>query len=160
MDVSKMMTILNRIANRLGLPFGEPKNMYNTRLAQELGKWAEFKGKGYEFHEAVFRAYFVKGQHIGKAHVLVELAESVNLNGKDAQKVIQNRTYRETIDSDWKRSYDLSVTEVPTFLCNHQALVGAQPYETLRNFLLPNKVDRRNPNPSVPSYDEALLLAF
>ncbi|MGD8449961.1 MAG: DsbA family protein [Desulfobacterales bacterium] len=159
-DVSKMMTILNRIANRLGLPFGEPKNMYNSRLAQELGKWAESKGKGYEFHKALFRAYFVKEEHIGKTHVLVKLAESVNLNGKDAQKIIRDRTYREAIDSDWKRSYELSVAEVPTFLCNHQALVGAQPYETLRNFLLPNKVETRNLNPSVPRYDEGLLLAF
>jgi predicted DsbA family dithiol-disulfide isomerase len=155
-----MMTILKRIANRLGLPFGEPKNMYNTRLAQELGKWAESKGKGYEFHTALFRAYFVKGEHIGKDHVLVKLAESVNLNGQDAQNIIQDRTYRQAIDSDWKRSYELSVTEVPTFLFNHQALVGAQPYETLRNFLLPNKVEKRDLNPSVPGYDEALLLAF
>jgi len=142
-----MMTILNKIAKRLGLPFGEPKNMYNSCLAQELGKWAESKGKGLEFHKAVFRAYFVKGQHIGEVHVLVKLAESVNLNGKDAQKIIQDRTYREAIYSDWKRSYELNVTEIPTFLFNHQALVGAQPYETLRNFLLPNKVEKRNQNP-------------
>jgi len=154
-----MMTILNRIANRLGLPFGEPKNMYNSRLAQELGKWAESKGKGYEFHKAVFRAYFEKEQHINEVHVLVNVAESVNLNGKDAQKIIRDRTYREVIDSDWKRSYELSITEVPTFLCNHEILVGAQPYETLRDFLLPNKVETRNLNPSVPRYDEGLLLA-
>jgi predicted DsbA family dithiol-disulfide isomerase len=158
-DVSKAMTILKRIANRLGLPFDEPKNTYNSRLAQELGKWAESKSKGYEFHKAVFRAYFEKGQHIGEVHVLVDLAESVNLNGKDAQKIIQDRTYRKAVDLDWKRSYELSITEVPTFLCNHEVLVGAQPYETLRNFLIPNRVETRNPNPSVPRYDEALLLA-
>ena len=158
-DVSKIMTILKRIANRLGLPFGEPKNTYNSRLAQELGKWAESKGKGHEFHKAVFRAYFVKGQHIGKVQVLVKVAESVNLNGKDVQKIIQDRSYRQAVDLDWKRSYELSITEVPTFLLNHQVLVGAQPYETLRNFLLPNNVKRQNLNPSVHRYDEALLLA-
>ena len=32
------MTVLKRIANRLGLPFGEPKITYNSRLAQEVGK--------------------------------------------------------------------------------------------------------------------------
>lgn len=153
------MTILKRIANRLGLPFGEPKNTYNSRLAQELGKWAESKGKGHEFHKAVFRAYFVKGQHIGEVHVLVKVAESVNLNGKDVQKIIQDRAYREAIDLDWKRSNELSVTEVPTFLLNHQVLVGAQPYETLSNFLLPNNVERRNLNPSVHRYNEELLVA-
>lgn len=158
-DAGKVMTILKRIASRLGLPFGEPKNAYNSRLAQELGKWAESKGKGHEFHKAVFRAYFVKGQHIGKAYILAKIAESVNLNGKDVQKVIQDRTFREAIDLDWQRSYELSVIEVPTFLLNHQVLVGAQKYETLENFLLLNNVKRRNIDPSVPKYDEELLLA-
>jgi predicted DsbA family dithiol-disulfide isomerase len=30
------------------------KKTYNSRLAQELGKWAETKGKGDEYHDAVF----------------------------------------------------------------------------------------------------------
>ena len=158
-DISKMMTILKRIANRLGLPFCNPNIIYNSRLAQELGKWSEFKGKGHEFHKAAFRAFFVKAQNIGDAHVLVKLAESVGLNAKDAQKVIQERTYKEAVDLDWKRSYELSITEVPTFLFNHQVLVGAQPYETLEMFLFPNNVKRRNLNPSIHRYDEGLLLA-
>ena len=155
-DVRKRMTILKPIANRLGLPFGEPKITYNSRLAQELGKWAESKGKGHAFHKAVFRAYFVKGQHIGKAHVLVNIAESVNLNGKDVQKVMQDRPYRKAIDLDWKRSYELGITEVPTFILNHQILVGAQPYETLRNLFLPHNVETRNSNSS-PRYDKTVL---
>ena len=158
-DISKIMTVLKRIANRLGLPFGEPKITYNSRLAQEVGKWAESKGKGHEFHKAAFRAFFVKAQHIGDAQVLVKLAESVGLNGKDVQKIIQERTYKETVDLDWKRSYELSITEVPTFLFNHQVLVGAQPYETLENFLIPNNIKRRKLNPPTHRYDEALVLA-
>jgi predicted DsbA family dithiol-disulfide isomerase len=158
-DISRMMIVLKRIANRLGLPFGEPKITYNSRLAQELGKWAESKGKGHEFHKAVFYAYFVKEQPIDEIQILAKLAESVNLNVKDAQKILQDRTFREAVDLDWKRSYELNVTEIPTFILNHQVLVGAQPYETLRNFLLPNNIETRNPNPSVPRYDETLLSA-
>jgi predicted DsbA family dithiol-disulfide isomerase len=158
-DISKIMTVLKRIANRLGLPFGEPKNTYNSRLAQELGKWAESKGKGHEFRKAVFYAYFAKEQPIDEIQVLVKLAESVNLNVKDAQKILQDRTFRKAVDLDWKRSNELGITEVPTFLLNQQVLVGAQPYETLRNFLFPNNIETRNPNPSVPRYDETLLFA-
>ena len=156
-DISKMMIILKRIANRLGLPFGEPKITYNSRLAQELGKWAESKGKGYEFHKAVFYSYFVKEQPIDEIQVLAKLAESVNLNGNDAQKIIQDRTFREAVDLDWKRSYELNITEIPTFIINHQVFVGAQPYETLRNLLLPNNIETRSPNPSVSRYHETLL---
>ena len=157
-DISRMMIILKRIANRLGLPLGEPKITYNSRLAQELGKWSESKGKGHEFHKAVFYAYFVKEQPIDEIQVLIKLAESVSLNGKDAQKIIQDRTFRAAVDLDWKRSYELNITEVPTFILNHQVLVGAQPYETLRNLLLLHTVETRNSNSS-PEYDKAVLLA-
>ena len=138
-----MMDHLNQVAFKLGLPFGERKKTYNSRLAQELGKFAELKGKGDEFHNAAFRAYFVDGQNIGKTSILVQLAESIHLNGKDAQKIIQDRTYKDAVDLDWKRSYELGVTAVPTFLFNNQRLVGAQNFETLEKLLLSNNVKRR-----------------
>jgi predicted DsbA family dithiol-disulfide isomerase len=151
------MTVLKRIANRLGLPFGEPKITYNSRLAQELSKWAESKGKGHEFRRALFHAYFVKEQPINEIQVLAKLAESVDLNFKDAQKILQERSFMEAVDLDWKRSCEANITEIPTFILNHQVLVGAQPYETLKNLLLPNDIETRNPNSSVPRYDETLF---
>ena len=123
------MANLKQVANGLGLPFGDRKMTYNSRLAQELGKWAESKDKGHEFHNAAFRAYFVDGRNIAKADVLVEVAESVDLSGEDALKVMQKR-----------------VTVVPTFLFNHQFLVGAQKYEDLKKLLLSNNVKRRTLN--------------
>jgi predicted DsbA family dithiol-disulfide isomerase len=137
------MDHLNQVAFKLGLPLGERKKTYNSRLAQELGKFAEWKGKGDEFHKAMFRAYFVDGQNIGKTSILVQLAESIHLNGNDAQKVIQDRTYKDAVDLDWKRSYELGVTAVPTFLFNNQRLVGAQNFETLEKLLLSNNAKRR-----------------
>jgi predicted DsbA family dithiol-disulfide isomerase len=138
-----MMDHLKQVASKLGLPFGERKKTYNSRLAQELGKFAESKGKGDEFHKTTFRAYFVDGQNIGKTSILLELAESIHLNGKDAQNVIQDRIYKEAVDLDWKRSYEFGVTAVPTFLFNNQRLVGAQNFETLEKLLLSNNINRR-----------------
>lgn len=143
-DIDQMMDHLKQVASKLGLPLGERKKTYNSRLAQELGKFADLKGKGDEFHKAVFRAYFVNGQNIGKTSILVELAESIHLNVKDTQKIIQDRTYKDAVDLDWKRSYELGVTAVPTFLLNNQRLVGAQNFETLEKLLLSNNVKRRN----------------
>jgi predicted DsbA family dithiol-disulfide isomerase len=143
LDIDQTMANLKQVASGLGLPFGDRKMTYNSRLAQELGKWAESKGKGHEFHNAAFRAYFADGRNIGKADVLVKVAESVDLSGKDARKVIQDRTYREAVDSDWRRSRELRITAVPTFLFDHQFLVGAQKYEDLEKLLLSNKVNKR-----------------
>jgi len=138
-----MMDHLKQVASKLGLPLGDRKKTYDSRLAQELGKFAELKDKGDEFHKAMFRAYFADGQNIGKTSILVELAESVHLNAKDAQKVILDRTYKDAVDLDWKRSYELGVTAVPTFLFNNQRLVGAQNFETLEKLLLSKNVKRR-----------------
>ena len=134
---------LRQTANSFGLPLGERRMTYNSRLAQELGKWAESEGKGDAFHNAMFRAYFVDGKNIAKVSVLVQVAESVNLNNEDAIKIIQNRTYRQAVDLDWKQSRELKVTAVPTFVFNRQSLVGAQKYEAIEMLLLSNNVKRR-----------------
>jgi predicted DsbA family dithiol-disulfide isomerase len=138
-----MLAHLKQTASKLGLPFGDRKMTYNSRLAQELGKWAESKDKGHEFHNAIFRAYFVDGKNIGKTDELIKIAEAINLNGQDAIKVIRDRTYKEAVDSDWKRSYELRVNAVPTFSLNQQVLVGAQPYESLEKLMALNNVKRR-----------------
>jgi len=138
------MDHLKQVAFKLGLPFGDRKKTYNSRLAQELGKFAEQKGKGDEFHKTMFRAYFVDGQNIGKPSILMELAKSIHLSDKEVRKVIQDRTYKDAVDLDWKRSHESGVTAVPTFLFNHQRLVGAQNFQTLEKLLLSNNVKRRN----------------
>ena len=138
-----MMLRLKKVAEELGLPLGERKKTYNSRLAQELGKWAESKGKGDEFHDAVFRAYFVDGKNIGKEEELIVLAGSVGLPAEEAKKVLQSRTFRDAVDSDWARSHQMGITAVPTFLIDKETVVGAQPYEVLEQFLKANGVKKR-----------------
>ena len=134
-NIKKAMARLKQVADDLGLPLGERKKTYNSRLAQELAKWAESEGKGDPFHEAVFRAYFVDGKNIGRVAELVALATSVGLPGKKARSVLELRTFREAVDSDWMRSHTLGITGVPTFVVDRQTTVGFQPYEELEQFL-------------------------
>ncbi len=138
-----MMLRLKKVAEELGLPLGERKKTYNSRLAQELAKWAESKGRGDEFHDAVFRAYFVDGKNIGKREELVALAESAGLPAEEAKKTMQSRSFRDAVDSDWDRSYQMGITAVPTFLIGRETAVGAQPYEVLEQFLKANGVKKR-----------------
>jgi predicted DsbA family dithiol-disulfide isomerase len=134
-DIKKMMSRLKQVADELGLPLGERKKTYNSRLAQELAKWAESRGMGDPFHEAVFRAYFVDGRNIGKVDELVALAKSLNLSEQEARSVLESRTFKEAVDEDWTRAHSLKITGVPTFLAGRRATVGFQPYEALEQFL-------------------------
>ena len=137
------MARLKKAAKELDLPWGERKKTYNSRLAQELGKWAEAKGKGDEYHDAVFRAYFVDGKNIAKTDVLMGLVKTVGLPENEAREALQMRAFKESVDSDWALVDKMGISSVPTFALNDQTVVGAQPYEVLEQFLRENGVKRK-----------------
>ena len=130
-DINEVLARLNRTAKDLGLPFGKREMTYNSRLAQELGKMAENRGCGEQFHLAAFKAYFADGLNISRKSALLKLGTSVGLSAEDVLEVIEKRAFEDAVDKDWQRSYQLGVRAVPTFLINKMSLVGAQSYEQL-----------------------------
>jgi len=132
-DISAILDRLKSVAADCGLPFGVRTMTYNSRLAQEAGKWAESQSRGEAFHMAVFKAYFADGLNIAKIPVLVELAESVGLKG--LEEVLSKGTFREAVDNDWRYSRHCSIKAVPTFVSKGRMLVGAQPYNVLEELV-------------------------
>jgi predicted DsbA family dithiol-disulfide isomerase len=125
------MEHLKKVAAELGLPWGMRKRTYNSRRAQELGKWAEAVGKGDEFHIAVFQAYFAYGRNIADISVLKEIGGTIGLDGRMAEQALAERTFKEAVDRDWEYSHSCGITAVPTFIVEGQKVVGAQPYQAL-----------------------------
>jgi len=142
-DIPQAMARLKKVAEELGLPLGERKKTYNSRRAQELGKWAESRGKGDEFHDAVFRAYFADGKNIARTTVLAAIVKGMGLSEKEVREVLKKRTFQDAVDSDWALAYQLGISSVPTFVVDDEAVVGAQPYEVLEKFLLEKGVKRK-----------------
>jgi predicted DsbA family dithiol-disulfide isomerase len=118
-----------------GLPYGERTHTYNSRLAQELGKWADTQPGGEALHDALFRAYFVEARDISQPSVLLEIAERVGLPVDEARRVLQDRTFKAAVDADWALSRRYGVTGVPTFVAGRRGVVGAQPYEMLEQLV-------------------------
>ncbi len=112
-------------------------------MAQELGKWAEARGKGYEYPNAVFRAYFVACQNIATEEALLHIAESVGLPREEAQRVMETRAFRKVVDLEWSLAESKGVTEVPTFLMGEWAAVGFQPYLVFEELMKLNAVKKR-----------------
>ena len=129
------MARLKQVAREEGLALGDRTKTYNSRLAQELGKWAEENGKGDEYHQAVFHAYFADGRNIGEISTLLDLVKRIDLPPSEAKKILQNRKFKHAVDMDWARSQAMGVTAVPTFFIGDHYLVGAQPYHVLENFV-------------------------
>jgi predicted DsbA family dithiol-disulfide isomerase len=142
-NIPQQMLRLKKAAEELGLPISDREITYNSRLAQELGKWAEQKGRGDEFHMAVYKAYFVDLRNIGEVGELIRLAQSAGLPGDEAREVLDSGICKEAVDSDWALSRELGVTAVPTYLIDGDAVIGAYPYEVLEDFLKAHHVNRR-----------------
>ena len=122
---------LQALMDAEGLPYRSRTHTYNSRLAQEVAKWAETKPGGEAIHDALFKAYFVDGRNIGHSGVLVEVAGSVGLPIGEAADVLKERRYQKGVDADWAKSREYGVTGVPTFVSGGRGVVGAQPYEAL-----------------------------
>lgn len=130
-DVAAMQAQMKERMAAEGLDYSSRTMTYNSRLAQEVGKWAETQPGGEAIHDAMFRAYFVDTKNLALPDVLVEIAESVGLSGEETREVVETRSFKEAVDADWARAHQHGITGVPTFLAGGYGVVGAQPYEML-----------------------------
>ena len=130
-DPEAMYARMKGLMDAEGLPYGRRTHTYNSRLAQELGKWADTQPGGEALHDALYRAYFVDNRNIGDPEILVEIAQSVGLPADEARAVLTERRFKDAVDADWAKSHAYGVTGVPTFVAARYGVVGAQPYEVL-----------------------------
>lgn len=127
--IRDMQARLQQVAATEGLPLSARSRTCNSRLAQELGKWAEEQGQGDQFRQAVYRAYFVDGVNIALKDELLRIAAAVGLPLDEAGRVLAERSHAAAVDADWQRSVDLRITAVPTHLCDGRRLAGFAGYD-------------------------------
>jgi predicted DsbA family dithiol-disulfide isomerase len=135
MDRKAMHAQMKARMDAEGLPYGERTMTYNSRLAQELGKWADTQPGGEAIHDALFRAYFVEARDISQPAVLLDIVARVGLSVDAARDVLEKRTFEAAVDADWELSRRYGVTGVPTFVVGRYGVVGAQPYEALEELV-------------------------
>jgi len=127
---------LRSIAALYGMEFKSTERIYNTRLAHEATEYAREHGKGTEFHKVIFRMVYAEGKDPSQWDVLRSAAQEVDLDGDELQKAVENDKYRDNVEEQVRRAYQIGVTGVPTYVINDRyAIVGAQPYEVFQNAL-------------------------
>lgn len=134
-DLEAMYARMKTLMDAEGLPYGRRTHTYNSRLAQELGKWADTQPGGEAIHDRLYRAYFVDGINIGDIDELVNIAGAAGLDEQAAREVLETRSFSASVDADWRSSRDLGVTGVPTFVAGGFGIVGAQEYNTLESLV-------------------------
>ncbi len=143
-NIEAKNTRMKSLMEAEGLPYNERSHTYNSRLAQEIGTWAETQPGGNAIHDKFFEAYFVDRRNIGDVEVIVDVVKSVGLDEREARAVLAERRFEAAVDADWEKSRSYGVTGVPTFVSNGQGLVGAQPYETLQQLMAKTGAERRS----------------
>lgn len=120
------------LAQRLGVTMRLPPVQPRTRLAHQAAHWAREQGRFDEYHEAVFRAFFERGEDIGDVGVLTALAVGVGLDGEALRQALERRDFEKSVLEDERDAEALGLRGVPAFIADRRAMLsGVQPLERL-----------------------------
>jgi predicted DsbA family dithiol-disulfide isomerase len=126
---------LRRYANEEGLELAVPESICNTHNAHEATHFAYEAGKGWQFHRAVFLAFWERGEPIGEVDVLCRLAEECELDSQALRQALSEGRYRALVDERVRWAREQGIAGVPTFVFGEGefSLVGAQEYSVFRD---------------------------
>ena len=103
----------------------------NTLDAHRLIHWAGLEGRQTAVVQALFAAYFERGEDIGDHEVLCAVAEGAGLDREMVARLLASDADAGDIRARDAHTRERGVTGVPTFVIANQAVVrGAQPPET------------------------------
>ena len=108
----------------------------NTLESHRLIRWATDSGRQTEVVEALFQAYFFRGENIGARDVLVEAAVAAGLDRGESEQFLSGDGYRTEVSDEDRQARALGIDGVPCFIFNgRHALAGAQPPKALAEML-------------------------
>lgn len=131
-QVEGMLEHLTHAGAAIGITFNHDGLIpVNTILAHRLSHFAQAQGKGNEMEEALFYAYFTKGENVGKKEVLIRLGVSIGLDEAAVRSFLDTDAELEAVQSDIEAARKLGVSGVPFFVLDQKyGVSGAQPVET------------------------------
>ena len=124
------------LADQLGVDIKLPPVQPRSRRAHQAAHWARRHGKFREYNDAVFRAFFQRGEDIGNTDVLTRLAADMALDGDNLREALDNDLHLENVLADEREAKKLGLRGVPAFIANRKiALSGVQSLENLQKLV-------------------------
>ncbi len=124
------------LAERLRITMKLPPMQPRSRRAHEAAHWARSLGRFDDYHEAIFRAFFERGENIGEIQVLTSLASELGMDSESLSQALENHEFEKSVLDDEREAEGLGVTGVPAFIADRQAaLTGVQPVENLKQLV-------------------------
>src|SRR5699024_6785012 len=106
---------------------------------QELALWAEEQGLPAAveaLHDRLFRAYQVENLDVHDLEILAQLADEVGLDGAAGRAAVERGDLAKARELYWRSATRAGITGVPTYVAGGYGIVGAQPVDLLREFVI------------------------
>jgi predicted DsbA family dithiol-disulfide isomerase len=124
------------LAAKLGITMKLPPVQPRTRLAHEAAHWARARGRFDDYHAALFRAFFERGEDIGQIATLTRLAGDLGLDSDALRQALERGEFEQSVLADERDAEALGVRAVPAFVADRRALLsGVQPVGNLRQLV-------------------------
>lgn len=136
-QVEQMIERVRGIAAAVGLDYDyEHMHQTNTVKAHELLHYAKAHGKQLDMKEALLKAYFLDGGHVGRIADLADLAATLGFDRQDVVRALEDETYLAAVKADVAQAREYGINGVPFYVFNGQyGVSGAQESATFANVL-------------------------
>ena len=146
-QVDLMLDRVTGIAKSVGLDYDyDHVHQTNTIKAHELLHFAKSKGVQLEMKEALLKAYFIDGGHVGRIEDLADLATTVGLDRDEVVAVLEAQTYLADVKADVAQAEAYGIQGVPFFVIDGKyGVSGAQEAAAFANVLEQARSERDEP---------------
>jgi predicted DsbA family dithiol-disulfide isomerase len=112
------------LSERLGFNMKLPPVQPRSRRAHEAAHWARTAGFFNEYNLAIFRAFFERGEDIGKVDVLVRLTSDLGLDGQALGVALEQGDFEKSVLAEEQDAQRYGIRAVPAFVAGGQMILS------------------------------------
>jgi len=132
---AQQWAVVQDLAGQAGLAFERPAMVPRTRKAHEAVKHAAQSGQARVLERAIFDAYFLRAEDIGRIDVLVRIAEAAGLAAMDLKIALDLDVHTEAVLHDRAVAEELDIAGTPALQAGSEVHVGYLSKKQLREWL-------------------------
>ncbi|MFO7689510.1 MAG: DsbA family oxidoreductase [Cryobacterium sp.] len=143
-QVEEMLANVTGIAESVGLHYDyDSVHQTNTIKAHELLHYAKVHGRQLDMKEALLKAYFVDGGHVGRIADLADLAAGIGLDRADVVRSLTDNEHLAAVKADVAQANAYGIQGVPFFVIDQKyGISGAQAPEAFLQTLTQARAER------------------
>ena len=137
-QVDQMTSQVSEMAVNAGLNYNfDDMKLTDTFPAHRVFQYAKEEGKGIEFFNKLYEAFFLNGELISDDAVLSRIGSEIDLDASRVDEILADeKIYDKEVVNDIFEAQQVGVQGVPFFVFNNKyGVSGAQPVETFEQVL-------------------------